>query len=202
MPVSTLEELETALGNPHITNITLINDITGDISADRLINLDFSDHVLTGDVQFDILNTGHMNLEGTASPSITGDLTVNASHASVANDVQVGGSVIIKDIAGNTWHENADGNDLIIDILEEGTSSVIIGGNVNTLLVSGSGDGLSIQVAGSVETAIFDAPAEVTGSGNISTIHINSKDVKLDEDQADIVTPDPEEGGEKPVPLF
>ena len=189
--VANTAQLNTALANPSITTVRFSSSITANINTDRLVNLDFDNHILTGNITFNTFDAGGMILDGSAEPSITGDLTVYAPNASVVNNVKVGGTIFIQDVADSTWEENADGNDLVID-LQSGTDTVIINGNVNTLMVNSSGDGLNLIINGSVERAEFNAPSEVTGAGNIQSALINSEDVNLDEDPAHI---------EKPVPI-
>lgn len=183
--VSTLDDLAAAVQNPEVKSIKFGNSITANINANRLINLDFSTYTLTGSVQFDTSSEGSIVLNGSAQQSISGNLTIDAPNATVTNNVKVGGDVVIKDVAGSTWVENADGNDLVIEV-QSGTASIIINGDTNTLIVNDSGDGLDILINGSVASAVFNAPVIVEGAENIESAHISSDGVELDENPQQI----------------
>jgi predicted outer membrane repeat protein len=179
--VSTAAELAAALQNTLITTIRFSSNITASISANRLVNLDFSTYILNGNVLVETSDTGVMVFDGSATTGITGNLTVDTPNATVTNNVNVGGTILIRDVSGSTWHENADGNNLVINVQTVSSSTVIINGNVNNLTVNGSGDELIIIINGSVQTAIFNAPANVTGAGNILNATITAEGVVLDE---------------------
>lgn len=179
--VSNATELAAALADQQITTINFEDDITMDVTANRLIDLNLSTFTLTGGVSFTTTAAGSMSLTGTGDPGIDGDLTINAPNASIDNSLKVSGEVIILDVSSSTWTENADGNCLVINIQNPGTSRVLIEGHVVKLTVNGSGDGLDIEIEGSVGTAVFNAPADVTGADNIATVDIASDGVVLDQ---------------------
>lgn len=180
--VSTAEELESALDNTDIKTIIFNSDITANINAGRLINLDFSTFMLDGDVRFNTAELGEMFLDGSAEPSITGNLRVTARNATVINNVSVGGTVTIRAVDSETWVENADGNDLEIN-LQEGSATVYINGNVNNLIVTSSREGLSIVITetGSVQNATFNDSTSVTGGERIVSAHISAEGCEFDE---------------------
>ena len=174
--VSTPEQLQAALEDPDIETIIFENDITADIVADRLVNLDFSSYTLSGNLSFVTVDPGDVLLSGSASPALSGNMLINAPAANVFNPVLVGGEITITAVEG--WAENTGGNDLVINI-ESGTAMVYINGALNTLIVDGSGEELVIIVNGSVQEAFFNAPALVIGEDNIVTSHVNSDDVVM-----------------------
>jgi hypothetical protein len=178
--VSTKGELDAALGESGISTIVFESSISADIQADRLINLNFSAFTLNGNVEFITNAEGEMAFTGSADPAITGNLTVNTPNATVSNSVKVGGTVIINEIAGSTWNENADGNDLLIN-LQGGSATVIINSNVNNLIVNGAGDGLNVIIHGSVNNAVFNAPTKVEGGNNIKSATITAEGCEFDQ---------------------
>lgn len=180
--VATASDLAAAVGNSSIETIRLANNITADINATRLVNIDFGSYTLEGNVEYDTAETGSIVFNGTGATNITGNLAVNTPNATVTNNARVGGTVYIKDVAGSTWVENADGNDLVID-LQDGTATIIINGSVDSLTVNGSGDELNIVINGSVATAVFNAPASITGAGSITSAYVAPEvDLELDEE--------------------
>ena len=179
--VANAGELAAAVENPNISVIGFNNNITADIDANRLISVDFSTYTLNGSMSVTSAEVGALVFSGTGTQSITGDLTVDVPNATVTNNIKVGGTITIKDVAGNTWEENADGNHLIID-MQDHEKTIIINGHIQMLTVLNSGDDLNIIINGTVQTAVFYAAADVTGAGNIESVHIASEGVELDEE--------------------
>lgn len=65
--------------------IKIGSNITADINATRLINLNFSTYTLTGNVSFATDASGSILISGSATPAISGVLTVNTPKATVTN---------------------------------------------------------------------------------------------------------------------
>ncbi len=197
--VGTAGELAAAVADPFVRTIRFADSITADIDAKRLINVDLGTHTLTGNVWMETAEAGLAGFDGSANPAISGNLIVEAANATVVNDVAVGGTVIIHDIAGNTWDERADGNDLLIDMIQNG-KTIVIRGTVRTLTVLRSGDDLNIIIEGGVETAVFEAPVTVTGADRIDGAYLASEGVILDNEPQQYVhrlsmAADPVQGG-------
>lgn len=89
--------------------IKLTDNITGDITLTKLVNLDLNGKTLTGNVSITSETVGTLNIK---AGTITGDLTVDAKNATVNNEATVSGTIKITDVSSNTWNELVSGNKL------------------------------------------------------------------------------------------
>ena len=121
-----------------------------------------------------------MQLQGSADPSIDGNLVINTPNATVTNYVKVSGVIYIHGVASSTYNEEADDNNLEFN-LQEGSGTANIIGDADTLTVTGSGDSLDVMVYGSVKTAEFNDSTSVTGGENIESAHITAEGCEFDE---------------------
>lgn len=166
--VSSIEELNSAIATAQDGDIIeLTTDMTGNVSLDKLISLDLNGKTIDGDVS---INTGAVGIIELSEGSITGNLTVNTPEATVNNFVTVGGTIIIEDIAEGTWNENADGNDIVVDVKDEDkvvTLNIGAGAKVKKIRLD-SKVTLTISDAAEVEEAIeINAPATVVAPKGI-----------------------------------
>jgi hypothetical protein len=195
--VSNKAELQRALNNSNIRTINFKANFEADISAERLINLNFNQYTLTGDVKINTSQTGEMTISGSADPSINGSLTVKTPNASITNKAKVSGGVIIQAVAKGTWNEEADGNNLDVQVANGGVINII--GNADSVTITSGDEGLNITVSeggtvktltvnaeasivlkGEVANAVIKAPVTVEGADKIQSAEIAAQGVKLD----------------------
>jgi len=171
--VGNLDELQSALDNTNIKTINFTADIDGNITVSRLVNLNFGSYKLTGNVTIDTTDPGSMSISGSAEHSIGGKLTVIAPNATITNKVKVKGEVIIRAIGSETWNEEADGNNLDVQITE---GVINIKGNAEKVTITSGGEGLIINVSssGKVETLKVDDTASIKIEGEITSAEINA----------------------------
>ena len=172
--VGTLAALTNAIGNSNIKTINFTADITGNVTVNRLVNINFGGFKLDGNLTINTDSNGTITLTGTANPAITGNLTVDARNATVNNGVKVQGTIIIKDVASGTWIENASGNSIQI---QDQTATITINGSVQSIQVEqGSQNTLTITVSqnGKVETFVANAGAKLVIEGTVANATINA----------------------------
>ncbi len=138
-----------ALENNNTETITLGGDISGDVTATREGNTNFTirfeNYTLTGDLDITADDVTAITLNGSADTSITGDLRVTAGLATVTNNITVGGDVIIVDVGNDSWIEKADGNKIILTD-PDGASIVIEGKPEDITITEDAAGGIRITV--------------------------------------------------------
>ncbi|PRX34750.1 hypothetical protein BX659_10265 [Orenia metallireducens] len=93
--VETAEELNQAITNESVTDIILAKDITANVSATRLVNINFAGYTITGNISFNTSDSGILKLSGEGT--ITGDLIIATPNATVNNDATINGTTNIED---------------------------------------------------------------------------------------------------------
>ncbi|WP_214814327.1 hypothetical protein [Exiguobacterium sp. s196] len=98
--VTTLTQLNEALQDTTVQRIRLLNDIVGNLSLTRKVDLALNGFKVTGNVGINHSEAGTVTIE---AGTIEGDLTVNTPNATVINKANVTGTVLIKDVAESTF---------------------------------------------------------------------------------------------------
>ncbi len=157
--VETISELTTALNNNALRTINLNADLTGNVTATRTsdtnFTLNFNEYTLTGNLSITAANLTQIDLNGTATNSIDGDLTVDASNATVNNNINITGDIDIKGVSDSTWNQN---------------------GNANRINVTADGGSLN-YTSGTIPQGIAVRPITVTRPlilrGNLSPVPVS-----------------------------
>ncbi|TGE33785.1 cell wall-binding repeat-containing protein, partial [Desulfosporosinus sp. Sb-LF] len=174
--VETITDLNAALADPNITEITFTHDITMDITVSRSLTINFGAYALTGNVLFQHDLTGTSSLTGTAVKSIKGNLTVDTKNASFENHVVVSDKVNINNVKVGTWTEYANGNTLTISD-HDGAIISIVGspGSITVNANNGNSGNLTINVnQGAIVSSITcNAPVEITVASGATVNDIN-----------------------------
>ena len=189
--VRSQEELVDAIVKEEVTSIILAENLELEerLVIGRPIQLNLLGQTITGDVEYAFDDTDELELAG--SGQVNGNLVINAPNATVANRLQVTGTVSIVDVASSTWHEYATGNRLVISGSElevhlyNGTTSVEIAAAI-------SGVRLTIH-GGTVATLLANSSVRVSGADRIELATVNAPGVVFD------LSPQKVEGDFKPT---
>ncbi|RLL81718.1 NosD domain-containing protein [Mesotoga sp. BH458_6_3_2_1] len=145
--VKTLDELNAAIASDSFTSIVFGSDISGTPNVvGRLVDINLNGYTLTGDLNFDMNESGTINLY---AGEIEGDLTVNAPNATFNNYADVTGEVTINGVSAGTWNEYFCENNLVWNAEN------------STLYVYCGAEGITFNASAS--RVVFDGPAIVTG---------------------------------------
>lgn len=129
--VSTKDEFEKAIESTKVTNITLKNDIEGNVTVNREGNtdftIDFKTYKLTGNLNFTASLVENIILDGDGI-NIDGDLIVSAENGTVTNNLDITGNVTIEAISDHTWNQNGDAEE--IGITADGGAFNLQGGTI------------------------------------------------------------------------
>ncbi len=147
--VKTADAFRKAIENNNIKTITLGKDVTGNVTATRSgttnLTINFADYQLTGNLTITANRIKALKLNGSATPAISGDLTVTANKATVTNSLSVGGTVYIEDVSSSSWIEQVDGNRIILT--DENGATIIIEGQPGSVTVeAGAGENGDINI--------------------------------------------------------
>lgn len=147
--VTTLTQLNDALQDATVQRIRLLNDITGDFTLTRKVDLALNGFKVTGNVGINHNEAGTVTIE---AGTIEGDLTVNTPNATVVNQANVTGTASIQDVADNTFDNS---------------------GRLKKLEVTDpNGARIINHKPNLIETFIIDSPAPVELSGVFETVEI------------------------------
>ncbi|WP_214736722.1 hypothetical protein [Exiguobacterium sp. s162] len=147
--VTTLTQLNEALQDTTVQRIRLLNDITGDLTLTRKVDLALNGFKVTGNVGINHNEAGTVTIE---AGTIEGDLTVNTPNATVVNQANVTGTASIQDVADNTFDNS---------------------GRLKKLEVTDpNGARIINHKPNLIETFIIDSPAPVELSGVFETVEI------------------------------
>jgi hypothetical protein len=166
------------VADPTITDLVFMEDValTDALMINRPINLNLSGHEIKGDLQYKFEDEAELILMG--SGSIIGDLSVDAPNASVANYISVSGTVDILKVAGESWHEYAQNNRLVVRgpsmrlYAYSGASTIEIAEGVWDVWVK--------ILAGEVAEFIANSGVTVIGADRILRAKVNSPMVVFD----------------------
>ncbi|TYQ16801.1 UNVERIFIED_CONTAM: chitobiase/beta-hexosaminidase-like protein [Acetivibrio alkalicellulosi] len=116
--VASAADLVRAIENNHVETINIDDDITGNVTATRTdstnLTINFGTFALTGSLAITANNASVMTFNGSATPAITGNLTVSAANGTVFNNIDVGLQINVVAISSNTWNQNGDADRIII----------------------------------------------------------------------------------------
>ena len=150
--------------------IKLDANINGDITLTKLVNLDLGGKTLTGNVNISSASVGTVSI---GKGSIDGNLTVEASKATVNNEASVSGTITIKDVAKGTWNENADNNTIIVDDETGITLNIGVGKTVKSLTLN-QPTILTIASGATVSILNIVADSSVNNYGVVATLDTNA----------------------------
>ncbi|PKM65217.1 MAG: hypothetical protein CVU95_16260 [Firmicutes bacterium HGW-Firmicutes-2] len=208
--VSNKAELEAAIDNNSITNIVLISSINDDIAQSTArtssFTIDFGSHVLTGNLDITANNLSMITFNGDAGTRIDGDITLQATGATVNNNVAITGTATLNGVGFSSYNANrthsggirmigrgrlnlsgnAGGSDVEIDTAD----AVVIAGEANNVVIRQPNT--SIRSSGSVANIIVDAGAtgsriERLSGSTISSLVANGAVTIAREDDVDII---------------
>lgn len=139
-------------------------------------------------MKFSTVTAGTLNI---SAGNIAGNLTVDAANATVNNAATVSGTIIINNVSGNTWNENAKDNKLDFNDPDPGTK-LVLGANARvTSLTLNTPAAVTIPAGATVGTLTVNT--EGTTVKNAGTITVVEKN-------ADVVIEGNQPGTEKPKP--
>lgn len=170
--VLTSAGLESALSAEEIETIILGDDITGNFTAERAVDIDFQGYHIDGNLTYEHDDAEDSHVYGDAETSheddyhLTDNLTVNTPNASFTNGINVGGDVNIIDVAPDSWIENADGNTLIIS--DGDGATITINGDPADITITDDGENITIIVA---DEAVVESIVVDTGSSGIKIVN-------------------------------
>mgnify|MGYP006274114141 CR=1 FL=1 len=143
--VSTKEELNNAVEKGiDISDIKLADNITADIIAERLVNIDFAEYTLTGSLSYDTVESGTIVLDGTASPSIDGELSINAQNAEVENNIEVI-TTDVQNVSANSFYNTSTIDTLNINDPDGCSINNQAGSSVNNLNVEEEASNVNVE---------------------------------------------------------
>lgn len=195
--VSSAAQLQAAIQDNHIETIAVSGSFSGDVTATRSGSnnfvIDFADKIMTGNLSITANSAAGITFNGTASPSIAGNLTVAASSATVNNNMNVSGTIDIQAVSSHTWNQNGDAGK--VDITANGGSFYRTGGTItegvsirpsasdNPIQLKGNMGGIPVVVEAPAKIEIapdVDNPPIVTVAANAAGSQIeNFKEVPL-----------------------
>ncbi len=189
----------------------MTDDITGDLTLSKLVNIDLNGKKLDGNMSVtDLLSSGTVTLSNTGGvgAEVTGTLTVNTPNADfvVGSGVTVTGLTTITDVNGSTFTNN--GNLGAVTITDNDASFVnkpgasltgdltIAGANsdvritatepIANVVVTGAGSKINV-VSGTIETLTSKAAnVELTGSGTVTTPAVSDGGTLVDGEGAPV----------------
>lgn len=147
--MNSILSLNAAIHDSTVGTIVLQNDLAGDVSVTRKMNIDLNGQTLTGSLTMQHQETGTVTI---GAGRITGDLTINTPNATVVNHADVNGQTTIEDVAENTFDNSGELH--AVKFIDPN------GGRLINRNVAGVG------------TLVIDSPALVTLAGNFETINI------------------------------
>lgn len=167
--VNNIQAFNEALKDETVGHIVLLNDLNGDITIQRKVNVDLNDFTLSGNLSMQHTENGTVTI---GSGVITGDLSMDTPNATVINHADVNGQTTIEDVAENTFDNS---------------------GELHAVkFVDPNGGRLINRNSTAVGTLVIDSPASITLSGNFDMITVAQSmsfileaDAKIKEMQAD-----------------
>ncbi|PID21739.1 hypothetical protein CSV61_08545 [Sporosarcina sp. P3] len=182
--VTNKAQFDAAVKNTAIKTIKLGDNITGDLTIDRLANLDLNGRTVTGNVVIATQATGTIDI---SAGTITGNLTVTAPAATINNSATVKGTVTINDVAVGTWNESADFNKFVINDKTGVIFNVKAGKKVAKIEVTAQAAGGAVQINNEGTITELEANTEVSlvnEQGAAVTTVSGTKDVEITGDGA------------------
>ncbi|WFD10513.1 S-layer homology domain-containing protein [Tepidibacter hydrothermalis] len=169
-------KLASAVAVTGVDTVKLSANYGSNLSLAQLVDIDFGSHKITGNVSVNTSESGTMTLTGSANPSITRNLTVDAPNATINNNVVVGRTITVTDVAAGTWNQNAKATTLVVS---DDDATVNINGEVTTLNITNTSK-VTISSSAKVTTANISGAAEIVGANKIETADVTVAGVKLD----------------------
>lgn len=181
--VNNKAQFDAAVKNTAIKTIKLGDSITGNLSVDRLANIDLNGKTVTGNVSISTDKQGEIDI---TAGTITGNLTATAPAATINNSATVKGTVTINDVAVGTWNENADDNKFVINDKTGVIFNVKPGKKVAKIEVTAEATG-DVKINNEGTITELEANSEVTlvnKQGATVTTVSGTKDVEITGDGA------------------
>jgi hypothetical protein len=128
-----------------------------------------------------------LKCSSTVDPAVSGNLTVSASKATVTNYIKVGGTIDVKDVSKNSWHEKVNGN--TITVTDENGATIVIDGNPASITVGTKLNGtitITIHSGATCNNIITNSPVtinvdsdaivkNITANADISIVNYNPR---------------------------
>ena len=127
----------------------LLNDLNGNITIQRKVNVDLNDFTLSGNLSMQHTESGTVTI---GSGVITGALSINTPNATIINHVDFNCQTTIEDVAENTF----DNSGMLHAVK----------------FVDPNGGRLINRNSTGVGTLVIDSPASITLSGNFDMITV------------------------------
>jgi len=175
MSVSSKTELEVALANVNVQVITLLDNISGDITVNRAVELDLGGYTLDGDISFLSDGGGKTKLK---PGKIMGDIDVLTPNMSFDNHAEVDGYINIREISSDSYFEYGLFNDIRV---YADNSRIVIMSSTNNLGILASN--VNIELEFTVETLGVEngyTDITVTNARLITEAILYSDDVLFD----------------------
>lgn len=147
--VNNIQTFNEALTDETVGRIVLLNDLNGDITIQRKVNVDLNNFTLSGNLSMQHTESGTVTI---GSGVITGDLSIDTPNATVINHADVNGQTTIEDVAENTFDN--------------------LGELHAVKFVDPNGGRLINRNSTAVGTLVIDSPASITLSGNFDMITV------------------------------
>lgn len=174
--VADIGTLQDALADPKIEVFFLKNDLSSNeiINITKPIKLDLNGKIFASDVLLDFAEEGKVEI---AAGEIAGTLTIDTPLATIYNYAKVAESIIINQLAPASWHEYADGNEIIVEV---GDVHLYIHQGARLIQFSHVEEMNKLSIEGTVERLLTFGPLNVTGGNKIIHATVDSLDVVFD----------------------
>ncbi|ARK25334.1 hypothetical protein SporoP37_12150 [Sporosarcina sp. P37] len=186
--VTNKAQFDAAVKNTAIKTIKLGANFTGNVTADRVVNVDLGGHTLTGNLEFNTTQSGTITL---SNGTVTGTLTIDTVNASFVNDgATVQGTTTIVNVAPGTFTNkgtlgavkitDADGTRFVnatgatIGAVEVATAgNVTLEGSLGDVTVTGDGTVNIPTITNNASIQNFKADSEVKLINNATVAEVS-----------------------------
>lgn len=194
--VGSAEALLYAATLEQVTLIELTDDISSDVTINRLVDLNFATFTLTGNLSVEASQFGMMSLEGTATYSIDGNISVDTPQATINNNLNISGDITVVDVGANSWNQNGNATGITIEDSDGGTFRYQAGTIPNGIDVNPKAEnpapilmekksGQDISEGGSssfpnISVSRAGAKIDIAANVEIAEIAVNAPNVEID----------------------
>lgn len=161
-----------------------MDNITGNISLDKLVNIDLNGKTLTGNVEITTTSTGSIELTGVGT--ITGSLNITTPNATITNNNTVDGDTNVNAVSSNSFISTGThtgginmkgkgrlkltGDASVAQVIIGTTETVKLAGNINKLIIN---QPVKIEVEGTITEVVANEAVTING-GTITNLEANA----------------------------
>ena len=174
--VSTIHELEEALGRLATGLIVYLNDIAGDVVIEGQISLDLGGFTHAGSIELSTDEAGDVIFD---NGTLSGDLIIDAGNVSMVNHLTVSGEIYIEAVASSSFYERGEGNAIIVRAVN---SFVSIESTASRVVIEASHVRLEVS-AELIELVVIEnvQNVDVFGAAHVLEAIIESENIFMDD---------------------